>query len=98
MTLRPLQFITLCACGLIVGIAIAFSLMYAGYEIGEGMKKRAEADVVIAFYGKREAELKAMDSYLKLEAMRTNLETANRKVAMAEYRLAAVCKKTKTRC
>ena len=98
ITLRTHQCIAFSLCGLIVGCAMAFALMYAGHALGQAMKQRAKADVVIAQSEQRTAELKATAAYLHLEALRTDVEKANRKVAMAEYRLQKACQKLKGRC
>jgi len=98
LELRTHQFLAACFCFLIVGLAIAFSLFYAGTSLGRAMKYQADREVVIAAHGEREAKFKALTSMLNLETIRTDIEKANRKVAVAEYRLQAVCKKSKLKC
>lgn len=96
--LKAHQFFCACLCFLIVGSAIAFSLFYAGHALGMAIKYQADREVVIAVHGEQEARYKALNALLSLEALRTNVEKANQKALMAEYRLQTLCKKSKLKC
>jgi hypothetical protein len=90
---------------LLIGLSLAYAWMYTGFKVGEGMKYRADKGIEQARLEAQTArehfkaeEQRSIAAYFELEAKRTDIEKANRKVVMAEYRLQKVCKQTKTRC
>jgi hypothetical protein len=99
------QCFAFCLCGLIIGAALTFAVIQAGRYIGLGLKYNADAEVETARINHMTAreyvkanEQRSIAAYMELEAKRTDLEGANRKVVQAEYRLQAVCKRSKVRC
>jgi uncharacterized protein YqfA (UPF0365 family) len=90
---------------LVIALSLSFAWMYSGNKIGMAMKYRADAGIEQArleAQASREQfkaeEQRSIAAYLELESKRTSIEQANRKVVMAEYRLAAVCKRSKVKC
>jgi hypothetical protein len=102
MELKAYQFWFGFLFALAIGINASFALMYTGFKVGEGMKYRADKGIEQARLEAQTArehfkaeEQRSIAAYFELEAKRTDIEKANRKVVMAEYRLQKVCKKVK---
>jgi flagellar basal body-associated protein FliL len=90
---------------LLIAVCLSYAWVIAGFELGDAMRYRADQGVEQARLNAQASreqfkaqEQRSIAAYFELEAKRTDLEKANRRVVMAEYRLQRVCKQTKTRC
>lgn len=89
----------------VVAICLSYGFMHFGHSIRQGMEHKADQDTEIARLNAQTAreyvkanESRARAAWMELEAVRTNVEKSNKRALMAEYKMQAVCKKTKTRC
>ena len=105
LELRTLHVFVAGLFAVFAAICLSYGFMHFGHSIRQGMEHKAVQDMetarlnaVTAREYVKAADQRAVAAWMELEAVRTNLEKANKKALMAEYRLQAVCKKTKTRC
>lgn len=89
-------------CSLVYGSAIVACTVYAVDSWRASKIEDSIADIAVARQKVKEAEVllettkyTAINAYIQLETMRTDVEKANRKALMAEAKLAAVCRKKK---
>lgn len=105
LELRTLHVFVAGLFALFAAICLSYGFMHLGHSIRQGIEHKATQDLEtarISHMAAREhvkaTENRARAAWMELEAVRTNVEKANKKALMAEYKMQAVCKKAKKVC
>ena len=90
-TIAATSFSIGCAC-------LGYGFMYAGYEVGEAVRSRADQDLKIAQTEEVTARHKAIEALYNANKWTLAVEASNRRAEKAERTLEIVCKRVKGRC
>jgi hypothetical protein len=80
---------------LLIALVLSLAWTYTGFQIGDGIKYRADKDLKIAELEEKTAQHRAIEAIYNSDKMNLVVDAANNRAVRAEYRLQKVCKKTK---